>query len=211
MNAVIIANGQFDANARLRELWQSADLRIAADGGARHAREDLGLASQVAVGDFDSLDEATDRWLEENRVERIRYPRAKDNTDLELAVDLAIARHATHITILGAFGGRIDQTLANILLAARGAEIVLADLDSDVWLATNETQIAGEIGETVSLIPLSDVVEGIETQGLVFPLRHESLTRGSSRGISNELSASRAVVRFERGVMLVVHIHRTRE
>lgn len=210
MNAVIIANGQFAANARLIKLWQGADLRIAADGGSRNAREYLELAPHVAIGDFDSLDEATDKWLEANHVERIQYPRAKDKTDLELALDLALARHATHTTILGALGGRIDHTLANILLVTRDVPVVLADADSEVWLATRETEIVGEIGETVSLIPLSDTVEGIETQGLVFPLRHETLVRGSSRGISNELSAPRARVRFERGMLLVVHIHKNR-
>ena len=58
MNAVIIANGQFAANARLITLWQGADLRIAADGGSRNAHKYLELAPLVAIGDFDSLDEA---------------------------------------------------------------------------------------------------------------------------------------------------------
>ena len=43
MQAVIIANGEFAGSRALMELWQRADLRIAADGGSRSARRVLGL------------------------------------------------------------------------------------------------------------------------------------------------------------------------
>ncbi len=206
MNVVLVANGQLDANARLRQLWSRADLRIAADGGARNAREQLRLAPHILIGDLDSLDEETRGWLESHHAEFIRHPRAKDQTDLELALDLALARGATHITILDTPGGRIDQTLANILLLTREARIVLTDAGGEIWLARGETEIVGEIGETVSLIPVTDTVEGIATRGLVFPLKRESLVRGSTRGISNELAAPRAYVTFERGLLFIVHL-----
>ncbi len=210
MHTVIVANGELTESHRLRELWRAADLRIAADGGALNARKHLALAPHVLIGDFDSLDDATRLWCEFARVETIQQPRAKDATDLELAIDLAIARGASTLTILGALGGRFDQSMANAFLLVKPtvakipARIVGADFDA--WLAIERTSITGKIGETVSLIPLTAQVENIVTSGLQFPLQSETLFFGSSRGISNVLTASRAEISFTRGMLLIVHL-----
>lgn len=210
MKTVIVANGELQESNRLREIWRTADLRIAADGGALNARKQLALAPHVLIGDLDSLDDATRLWCEFARVETIQQPRAKDATDLELAIDLAIARGATNLTLLGAFGGRFDQSMANTLLLVKPtiAKIParIAGADFDAWLAIERASIAGNIGETVSLIPLTAQVENIETSGLQFPLRNETLFFGSSRGISNVLTTARAEISFTRGMLLIVHL-----
>ena len=119
-------------------------------------------------------------------------------------------RSATEITILGAVGGRFDQTMANVLLLVKPAtahitaRIVAADFEA--WIATDRATIIGKIGETVSLIPITQTVEGVVTQGLRFPLRNETLHLSSARGVSNELVAERAEVSFTSGLLLVVHL-----
>lgn len=206
MHALIVANGSFEADARLRDLWQSGDLRIAADGGARHAREQLWAAPQVVIGDLDSLDDETRRWLEQRRVEFIRHPTAKDQTDLELAVDLALQRGAGEVTVLGAFGGRVDQFVGNVLLLSRVPGVKLRDASSEMWAATGHARIEGAAGDTVSLIPLDERVEGVVTCALEYPLRGEDLGRGSTRGISNRLTAPAAEVDWRKGMLLIVHL-----
>ncbi len=205
MNAVILANGDFENSARLRDLWAHADLRVAADGGARIARLHLQIAPHIIIGDLDSLDDETAHWLDVNRVERIQHPRAKNETDLELALALAPKRGADRITILGALGGRIDHTLANIFLLGRDERARLATRDAEMWITRGETEIRGRIGETVSLIPLNARVQGIVTDGLEFPLRGETLYQKSSRGMSNVLTSDRAHVRLKSGTLLIVH------
>ncbi len=207
MHAVIVANGELHVNARVSTLWAQADLRIAADGGARQARERLGLVPQVVIGDLDSLDESTRTWLNGAHVEMIRYPRAKDQTDLELALDLASTRGASRITLLGVLGGRVDQLLANVLLLTRTPHLTIVDGGLEMWLSTRgDDEISGDIGDTVSLIPLSDEVQRIATEGLAYPLRHETLSRGTTRGISNEMTSTEARVRFGGGQLLIVHL-----
>ena len=210
MNAVIATNGEMQDHVRLREIWRAADLRIAADGGAVNARQHLALAPHIVIGDLDSLDDATRAWCAHARVELIPHPREKDETDLELALDLAIARGASEITILGALGGRFDQMLANVLLLAKPARAHvaahIAGADFDAWLAWERATIRGKIGETVSLIPLTERVEGIITEGLRYPLRNETLYLGTAHGVSNELIAERAEVTFTRGLLVVVHL-----
>lgn len=210
MNVVIVANGEMRAAPRLREIWRAADLRLAADGGAVHARRYLGLAPHLLIGDWDSLDATTRAWCVSERVEMIQHPREKDQTDLELALDVALARGATEIAVLGAFGGRVDQLLANVLLLLKPARAKVAariiSAECEIWLVTARVVIAGRRGETVSLIPLTERVEGIVTRGLRYPLRNEPLLLGTTRGVSNVLSAARAEVTLTRGVLLVAHL-----
>jgi thiamine pyrophosphokinase len=206
MQAVIVANGPVQASPYLQGLWQRGDLRIAADGGARNAREHLGLAPDVVIGDFDSLDKETRAWLGTPGLEFIQYPRAKDETDLELALNLAHQRGAEMVTLLGAFGGRADQFIANVMLLTRAPQVVMADATSEMWAATQEAAVDGAIGDTVSLIPIDPRVEGVVTRDLEYPLRNEDLLRGSTRGVSNRMTASRAEMHWRKGLMLVVHL-----
>ena len=65
------------ADTRLQEVWQRAELRIAADGGAQNARLFLSLPPQVVIGDLDSLDEETRVWqLEEGRWRHVHFHRS---------------------------------------------------------------------------------------------------------------------------------------
>jgi thiamine pyrophosphokinase len=95
-----------------------ADRVIAADYGAHHARA-WGWPVHLLVGDLDSLpaDEAT--ALQAEGIPVITAPRAKDETDLELALAHALGAGAVEIVICAALGGRVDHLLANVLLLAR--------------------------------------------------------------------------------------------
>ena len=44
------------------------------------------------------------------------HPVDKDETDLELALQIAIDEGATEIDVLAVLGGRLDQSLANLML-----------------------------------------------------------------------------------------------
>src|SRR5690606_26406959 len=92
-------------------------LTIAADGGVRVAR-DYGVPLQAVIGDMDSVEAHELDTLGASGVEILRYPPEKNETDLELALMLAAERGADWIRVLGAMGGRLDQTLANIYLLA---------------------------------------------------------------------------------------------
>ncbi len=206
MNAVIVANGEMQAHARLRDIWQRADLRIAADGGARNARLFLERAPHIIIGDMDSVDDETRGWLKQNASEIIQHPRAKDETDLELALQLAQERGADEITILGAQGGRVDHFLANVMLLTQSPNLKIVDSASEIWIGQGNDAIHGKKGDTVSLVPLDKTVEGITTKGLEYPLHDETLERGSTRGISNVMLSERATVIWDYGTLLLVHL-----
>lgn len=210
MTVLIFANGDLDEIAWIRPYLRSATAVIAADGGTNHLWR-LGHLPDLVVGDLDSLSAETKQWLQTagESVSVRQAPEDKDETDLELALLHAVDRFADDIMIFAAFGGRLDQTLANILLLAHpglvGRHIELVTPYERAWLVTKETEIHGEIGDTISLIPLGGEVWVQGTSGLTWPLNNEKLAFGPARGVSNTLSAPVAVVSIASGTLLCLH------
>ena len=99
--------------------------------------------------------------------------------------------------------------MANILLLVHpslaGIHVELLTPHERAWLVTAETEFRGEIGDTVSLIPLGGDVCVQETRGLLWPLNNEKLTFGPARGVSNKLSAVIASVSITSGTLLCLH------
>jgi len=208
MRAVIFANGTIDNSD---SVLSGKDLIIAADGGTHHCLS-LGITPDVVIGDLDSLTADDINGLQIASVEIIRYPAKKDQTDLELALKLAIDRGADEIVVIGAMGGRWDMSIANILLPAEqnlsGAIIRIIDGRHEIMLlrAGKEITFRGEKGDILSLIPLSRDALGITLSGLEYPLKNDVLRLGSSRGISNVLIRNSATVFLKQGLLLCVHI-----
>ena len=139
-----------------------------------------------------------------------RHPTAKDATDLELAVDAAARSGASRIVVVGGGGGRLDHLLANFLLLASPAwagieiEARLGARVTVVHGGRGDRRIEGEPGSLVTLLPVGGAARGIVTDGLEYPLAHDELEPGTSRGVSNVLLGTSATVALEHGVLLVI-------
>ena len=209
MRAIVIANGHVGNSEASRAQTWPHDLVICADGGAQHALA-LGLAPDVVIGDLDSLDGDLQARLEGQGCQVLVHPTRKDETDLELALHYAVDHGVDEILILGALGGRMDQTLANVLLLAlpeleRVKTCIVAG-DQEMFLIRGKALIEGQEGDTVSLLPIAGDATGITTEGLEYPLQRGTLKFGPTLGISNVLTAPVARVQVERGLLLCIHI-----
>ena len=206
----IIANGVAPAPdpETVRYHVDQADLLLAADGGASHALA-LNLVPDVVIGDLDSLNEDQQARLHKAGTRFVVHPPAKDETDLELALLYAIEQDADPIIVLAALGGRLDQTIANVLLLTMPAlterEVRLVDGPQTAFVVRSKATITGKPGDTVSLIPLGGEAKGITTSGLAYPLTEGSLPFGPALGVSNEMMASQAHVQVRDGLLLCVH------
>jgi thiamine pyrophosphokinase len=180
---------------------------IAADSGVDRALA-LGLRIDLAIGDFDSVAAAGLARAEADGATVERHPIAKDATDLELALTAAAARVPVHIHVLGGHGGRLDHLLGNALLlaapACAAAQVTARMGAARLTVVRRTASLTGPLGDLVSLLPLNGAAEGITTRGLLYPLDHEDLPPGSTRGISNELTSSPASVQIERGVLVAI-------
>jgi thiamine pyrophosphokinase len=208
MRAVVFVNGVVDDYARMQRWLHPGDYLVGADGGTLHCLA-MGLRPHMVVGDLDSLPQAQVAELTRQGTRIHRYPAEKAQTDLELAVEQAIQDGATEILLVGALGGRIDQTLANLLLLAQRTWPVPVRMAEGNQLAIAlrgpaTVAIHGITGATVSLIPLSAEVTGITYSGLIYPLENHTLLLGSTRGISNAFAQPYATVTIAGGLALLV-------
>ncbi len=209
--AIVLANGQVDNPDLIGQRLQDIDynLVIAADGGSHHA-EQLNLQIDVVIGDLDSLDESYREKLKAGGTRFEIAPAHKDETDLELALLYAIDQGANLIITLGLLGGRLDMSLANILLLThpqlRKARVEIWNGSQTTWLIRPPgDQFSGQPGDTLSLIPLGGDAQGVKTHRLEYPLRDETLLFGPARGVSNVFLGSTAQVDLREGLLLAVH------
>jgi len=207
---VILANGQLTDVAKARQQVQAADCLICADGGTQHAIR-LGVVPDIVVGDLDSIAPELKAELEAAGVRFDTYPTRKDQTDLELALRLAVELGASRVDLLATLGGRLDQSLANLLLLTQtawaGVMVRVVEGAETAWVVRGgqTTYVEGASGDTLSLVPLTPLVSGVNLEGVEWPLHNATLQLGSTLTISNCLAASRACVRVGEGMVLVVH------
>jgi thiamine pyrophosphokinase len=179
---------------------------IAADRGLEHARA-LGLEVTVAVGDFDSASPEAVAAAVAAGTGIERYPADKDATDLELALDAALALGPARILVLAGDGGRLDHLLS-MLLVLGSARYASVQVDARIGRAhvhviRGERALEGTPGELISLLALHGPAD-VRTQGLAYALVGETLEPGSSRGVSNTFATAIARIVVERGVLLAV-------
>ena len=203
---VVVAGGEAPEPDAARAVPPNAPV-VAADRGLDHALA-LGLRVTVAVGDFDSASADALASAEREGTPIERHPEAKGATDLELALDAALALAPERILVLAGVGERLDHLLSALLLlgASRfeGVELDARVGPAQVHVIRRERSLEGTPGEIVSLLAVGGRAEGVCTEGLAYPLTRETLEEGSSRGVSNRFEAKTARVEVERGTVLAV-------
>jgi thiamine pyrophosphokinase len=207
---IVVVAGGAPLAPRLRAVLAGVEpeaMTIAADSGIDLALE-LGRTVAVAVGDFDSVTPTGMAAVVEAGAEVVRHPITKDATDLELALDVAVARGADRITVVGGHGGRLDHLLANVAVVSspRYARVRMAAHlgDALVTILHGSGELHGSPGELVTLLPQHGPAIGVTTAGLAYPLRDEDLAPGTSRGVSNLLTGQVASVRLRAGIVAAI-------
>ena len=208
MKVVIVANGPMGEHPMYHGVVRGADMIICADGGVNTAMSN-GWHPHVLVGDMDSVAPDILPDLEASGCVLRRHSPRKDETDLELALAEAVGRGATDIVVLGATGGRIDHTVANLMLLSIpiliGRRARMFDGDAEIMLVRDVACVHGCPGDTVSLIPIRGDARGVSREGLEWRLNGAPLAFGYARGVSNVLTAPVARIEIAKGLLLVTH------
>lgn len=208
---VVFAGGSTPRASVLEHLSEGAFV-IAADSGFDHARK-LGVSVDLLVGDLDSI--SSEGLAAAGEIER--HPIDKDATDLELAMKAAARRQHERLIVVGGEGGRIDHFIANVCLIAApeiwgmGEDVELTWLVAGavIHIVRKSIDLAGAVGDIVSLLPLGGPASGVTTKGLRWELRGEVLVLGSTRGVSNNMVSDKASVELTHGTLLAVHLKGT--
>ena len=193
MRAIVLLNGEPYRGA----IEDGGALVLCCDGAYDWAKGRVRI--DVNLGDYDSLSYVPDPPPAQV------YPSEKNYTDGELALQRAMAAGADVIEFYGGGGGREDHFLGNLhlLYAAcrRGVRAVMVTNYARIFAAEGSVELCGLRGKTVSIVPFGGPAHILESGGLYYPLP-DTFVYGSTRGISNVITAERAYFKTE-GIVLV--------
>ena len=202
-SALIVGNGEPPSRELFTACAGEADLVLCADGGADTARR-LGRAPDYIAGDLDSVSGPGMAAVAGDRL--VRVDADDTGTDMQKVLRLALELGVGRADMLGFTGRRTDHTLWNLsLLRTFGDRLDLRLIDDhcEIRLIRGRVRFRADVGQKLSLCPLDGPAGGIETEGLRWPLRGESLVPGRRDGISNEVTASPVEIRVGRGDLLL--------
>lgn len=207
MRAWIISNGVIENHEFYQCQMKQTDLIICADGGMRHAQR-IGVVPHVLIGDLDSIQQKNLGELSAHPVRIIQYSTDKDQTDTQLAVEYALKKGCTEIIMIGSLGGRFDHAFANVSLLKKildqGCKGKILSEKNEIHLIDKYIKIQGRKGATISLLPMSEKVEGVSTKGLYYALNEAQMVLGMPNGISNVFLENEAEILIRKGLLLVI-------
>ena len=207
MKSYIFIGGEVDASAIEPPIQENA-LVIAADSGYDNAKK-LGYAEccDFVVGDFDSTKERAFC----SRAKIIRVPSEKNETDTQLAINVAIENGADELYIIGGLSGRLDHTLSNVYLlealAKEGIYATICDGKNRVRYLKERSSflIAKSEYKYFGLVPAEKEVKGVTIDGAKYTLKNAKLTKSNpSFAISNEVDGNFAMVSCKKGGLFVI-------
>ena len=200
---LLLAGGPIGDYAALRPLVRPGDFVLAADSGYRHAAPNT-RSSVSAARRLRFIGDAPHRGAHPyaaGREGRDRYPRGGAACD---ALGLPGFSHP------GAFGGRFDHSIANLItlreIVERGGRGMLADDRTRVHLLRGpETiRLPRMEGWSLSLFSMTDRCTGVCESGVHYPLDGYTLEAASSLGVSNAIDAAEARISLESGILAVI-------
>lgn len=224
MHYVIIANGNFLIKEIIEEASQHKKM-IALDGASNKLRL-LNIKPDFILGDFDSIDAATQKQFDiretftdltedakpyQNSCGTTIVP-AKDQTKTDLMKAILYCDHlnAQSITLLCATGGRLDHHEGSIRALYRhyktNRPIILHTESQTLCIAHNETlQFNGSIGDKCGFLAYPEAE--ISTKGLRYEAKNYPLRFGLLENICNELRESKVVVTVKGTALIVMPAH----
>ena len=207
MKSYIFIGGEVEKSA-LEAAIPAGALVIAADSGYDNAKK-LGLAERCdfIVGDFDSTKEKAFC----SRAKIVRVPAEKDETDTQLAINIALENGADELYIIGGLSGRLDHTLSNLYLlealARVGVYTTICDGRNRARYLRERSSllVAKSDYKYFGLILAGKEAKGVSIEGAKYPLKNAKLTKNDpSFAISNEVIENFAMVSTKKGGLFVI-------
>ena len=176
---------------------------IGVDAGCLYLIE-KGINIDLAIGDFDSVDEKQYKLIKEKSKKIIKLNPIKDDTDLEHCLnDLALNGYQ-NVYIYGSLGGRRDHELINIKLCYLSKmNIFLIDDKQVIYKLEKGIHIIKKNNyKYLSLICLDKVI--INLEGVKYPISYKEINFKDLYTTSNEISYDSAKLELLSGKVLVI-------
>jgi thiamine pyrophosphokinase len=204
MNTLVIINGDLPEILHFEQGLNNADLILCADGGANRAIA-KSIKPDFVIGDLDSIKPEFRSQLEETQL--ILRP-SQYATDLEKTLHFALEKGAKAATIIGVGGGRLDHQICNLNIIEKFSnqlEIKIIDDTGTGRFIHSDYEFEGKIGQQVSLFAFRKV-EGLETEGLKYPIQNTSMEWAVNNGLSNEIVSNPVRISVEKGCLFIFKV-----
>lgn len=205
MDIAIVAGGKL-IKRFLKEIQKGSRI-IGVDRGAFWLLQN-GVTPDIAIGDFDSVSKKELKHILDRVKNVMTFPKKKDATDLELAVDVAIRLKPKTVVIFGGIGSRLDHTFASIHLLEKFLE---KNIDAKIIDAKNEMFLVAKEGALrkskahryVSVHPITTKAL-VTLEGFLYPVKKKEFARSWTLGVSNEIKTKEAHITVHEGIVLVI-------
>ncbi|MGG0643612.1 thiamine diphosphokinase [Sporosarcina gallistercoris] len=173
---------------------------------------DAGIVPSAAVGDFDSVSEEEMKRIESSGCFIERRSTEKDETDTELALNLAYSWNPERIILTGVTGGRLDHMFSAVQLLVRNAgdhkstQLILANRQNELILLREGTYHfeKNEQFPYLSFYSVTEEVKALTLTGVKYEVFSEDLHLGDTRFTSNEIVAPSCTISMQAGICLMV-------
>ncbi len=231
MRIAIVGSGRL-SETFLQDI-QQGDMVIGVDRGAAWLLSH-NIRPDAAIGDFDSVTKKELALIKKSVKHVEFHPADKDFTDMELAVAYALKQKPKEVVIYGGIGTRADHTLGALHLLERflnaRIDAKIIDETNEIMLVTGRRtiDIAGTFKKTsnnkasllrrlgshrkmkqdlnyryVSILPYTKSAT-VTLKNFRYEVSALTLTRGMTRGISNEFVGPNATIDVHEGIVWVI-------
>ena len=169
------------------------------DRGLSYCRA-AGITPHRLIGDGDSASPEDWQWAVQQGVSVERYPREKDDTDMQLALTLLQQAYPSggSVVVCGGWGSRPDHFFSTLFSLAdwgrrTGFRVVMADEQQHLAIVYEDEQISFHYNDVepplvLSLLPLSAAAT-VSLAGVRWPLQAASLSQAYPYAVSNRVLA----------------------
>ncbi len=203
--AIVVCASEFNKEKfdEIRCQEKSASI-IAVDAGYKHLIDNK-VTPDLVLGDFDSLG-----FLPAG-VRTTKFPKDKDQSDLELALKRLQDENYEKAYVFGALGKRVDHTLSSIRACAfanrSGLEVEMIGLGERIILLSGEDAWQSEPLEdqtTISIIPALEPIENLFLRGLKWEADDLRLDKFPTIGQSNLSTNDPILIGLKSGTIAIV-------
>ncbi|KAB8138696.1 thiamine diphosphokinase [Gracilibacillus oryzae] len=209
MRIGIVAGGPPESLANLIHYDELIDIWIGADKGSAYIINHQ-LKLDIAVGDFDSVTEKEMKEIYDRAGQMEKHPVEKDETDLELAVRVAMKNNPDKIYLFGVTGGRLDHELVNIQLLYqfinKDIHAVIVDNSNQLslYLPGEHKVIKDSDEHYISFLPFTQSVTGLTLKGFYYPLEQKTIEWGTTLCVSNQIFDNYGTFSFDDGILIMI-------
>ncbi|MDF2699734.1 MAG: thiamine diphosphokinase [Haloplasmataceae bacterium] len=184
------------------------DYLIGVDYGAYHLINN-NIKINAAIGDFDSISDQELNDVKSKCDHVLIYPKEKDETDTEIALNYAFELNPKEINLFGVTGKRIDHFLGAFYLFKKTllnqVKLNIIDDNNCLYVLKPGTHtIQKNNYRYISFFSFNEVVLNLSIVGFKYKLDHHLLKNENSLCLSNELISKSGTVSFTEGILLIV-------